>query len=135
MKTICKQNANNLGCFHIYVNLSNLWKYWFYAFLPQQFLYFLPLPHGHGSFLPIFGPSFLTVLSTFVPILAPPSTLWIASNAAPVIFTVSCLFVSPAALIVCIEQLGLFDHMHEVQYHFLIRPYYQYDPSIFRQQL
>jgi hypothetical protein len=20
---------------------------------PQQFLYFLPLPHGHGSFLPI----------------------------------------------------------------------------------
>ena len=27
-----------------------------YAFLPQQFLYFLPLPHGHGSFLPIFFP-------------------------------------------------------------------------------
>lgn len=25
-----------------------------YAFFPQHFLYFLPLPHGHGSFLPIF---------------------------------------------------------------------------------
>ena len=23
--------------------------------LPQHFLYFLPLPHGHGSFLPILG--------------------------------------------------------------------------------
>ena len=22
---------------------------------PQHFLYFLPLPQGHGSFLPIFG--------------------------------------------------------------------------------
>lgn len=22
------------------------------TFLPQQFLYFLPLPHGHGSFRP-----------------------------------------------------------------------------------
>jgi hypothetical protein len=22
---------------------------------PQHFLYFLPLPHGHRSFLPIFG--------------------------------------------------------------------------------
>lgn len=25
-----------------------------YRFLPQHFLYFLPEPHGHGSFLPIF---------------------------------------------------------------------------------
>lgn len=25
-----------------------------YWFLPQHFLYFLPLPHGHGSFLPTF---------------------------------------------------------------------------------
>ncbi len=24
MKTFCKQNANNLGCFHIYANHSNL---------------------------------------------------------------------------------------------------------------
>ena len=24
-------------------------------FLPQQFLYFLPLPHGHGSLRPTFG--------------------------------------------------------------------------------
>src|SRR5713101_5862643 len=26
-----------------------------YAVRPQQFLYFLPLPHGHGSFRPTFG--------------------------------------------------------------------------------
>ncbi len=26
---------------------------------PQHFLYFLPLPHGHGSFLPTFGVAFL----------------------------------------------------------------------------
>ena len=26
------------------------------CYLPQQFLYFLPLPHGQGSFLPIFLP-------------------------------------------------------------------------------
>src|SRR5215471_8955962 len=25
---------------------------------PWQCLYFFPLPHGHGSFLPIFGPTF-----------------------------------------------------------------------------
>ena len=29
--------------------------YTIYAFRPQQFLYFLPLPHGHGSLRPIFG--------------------------------------------------------------------------------
>ena len=27
-----------------------------FAGAPQQFLYFLPLPHGHGSFLPTFSP-------------------------------------------------------------------------------
>ena len=26
---------------------------------PQHFLYFLPLPHGHCSFLPIFGVALL----------------------------------------------------------------------------
>src|SRR5438105_15945229 len=26
-----------------------------YAVRPQQFLYFFPLPHGHGSFRPTFG--------------------------------------------------------------------------------
>ena len=31
-----------------------------YSFLPQQFLYFLPLPHGHGSLRPTFLPSFVT---------------------------------------------------------------------------
>ena len=32
---------------------------------PQHFLYFLPLPHGHGSLRPILGPSCTTV-STLV---------------------------------------------------------------------
>src|SRR5699024_8784213 len=36
----------------------------YYLFLPQQYLYFLPLPHGHGSFRPIFGP-FTTVPDFF----------------------------------------------------------------------
>jgi hypothetical protein len=26
-----------------------------YDYFKQHFLYFLPLPHGHGSFLPIFS--------------------------------------------------------------------------------
>ena len=33
-------------------------------YLPQHFLYFLPLPHGHGSFLPTFG-GFTSVLVVF----------------------------------------------------------------------
>lgn len=28
-----------------------------FTYLPQHFLYFLPEPHGQGSFLPIFGVS------------------------------------------------------------------------------
>src|SRR5207249_10008224 len=39
-------------------------KYAFHAFLPQQFLYFLPLPHGHGSLRPTFGVSRLCGLVT-----------------------------------------------------------------------
>ena len=31
----------------------------FYSSFPQQFLYFLPLPQGQGSFLPTFSPLFL----------------------------------------------------------------------------
>ena len=34
---------------------------------PWHFLYFLPLPHGHGSFRPTFGSSRLTVLITSSP--------------------------------------------------------------------
>lgn len=59
MKTFCKQNTNNLVCFHIYVYFVNLWKYWYYWFLPQQFLYFLPLPHGQKTFI-------LSVLFVFI---------------------------------------------------------------------
>src|SRR5690606_28456737 len=39
----------------------NQWNLWFVTYLPQHFLYFLPLPHGHGSF----RPTFLSFLSTF----------------------------------------------------------------------
>lgn len=42
-------------------SILNNCKFIFYSSLPQHFLYFLPLPQGHGSFLPIFLP-FLTVL-------------------------------------------------------------------------
>src|SRR4029077_9862001 len=38
-----------------------------YATRPQQFLYFLPLPHGHGSLRPTFGSSRLTCLTTSSP--------------------------------------------------------------------
>lgn len=40
-----------------------------YSFCPQHFLYFLPLPHGHASFLPIFSSfttGFFTPGSAFV---------------------------------------------------------------------
>jgi hypothetical protein len=33
-----------------------------YLFLPQQFLYFLPLPHGHGSLRPTLGSERLKVI-------------------------------------------------------------------------
>src|SRR5436190_9388475 len=37
------------------------------AAAPWHFLYFLPLPHGHGSLRPTFGSSRLTVLITSSP--------------------------------------------------------------------
>ena len=58
-----------IGTIHIMVEVGNVCNGETYFdgfgvvqwFLPQHFLYFLPLPHGHGSFLPISGVSFLTV--------------------------------------------------------------------------
>src|SRR6185295_2084588 len=38
-----------------------------HAAAPWHFLYFFPLPHGHGSFLPTFGSSRRTVLTTSSP--------------------------------------------------------------------
>src|ERR671931_959271 len=38
-----------------------------YATRPQQFLYFFPLPHGHGSLRPTFGSSRRTVFTTSSP--------------------------------------------------------------------
>src|SRR6476660_2833110 len=45
------------------VGLRTVWSMYVATFiyaasLPWQFLYFLPLPHGQGSFLPTFGPTF-----------------------------------------------------------------------------
>ncbi len=38
-----------------------------YSSLPQHFLYFLPLPQGHGSFLPTFLPLRTVLLAVSVP--------------------------------------------------------------------
>src|SRR5437763_3356737 len=38
-----------------------------YAIRPQQFLYFFPLPHGHGSLRPTFGSSRRTVFTMSSP--------------------------------------------------------------------
>ena len=37
--------GNNLMSFRIFGLLPNCCSYWYYWFLPQQFLYFFPLPH------------------------------------------------------------------------------------------
>jgi len=39
-----------------------------FHYCKQHFLYFLPLPHGHGSFLPILGFSYTTVILSEFPI-------------------------------------------------------------------
>lgn len=76
---LCGQIVDKLSSVDKFIIFSIFNNSLFYkglrGYLPQQFLYFLPLPHGQGSFLPTFGSSFLTVLSTSVPILDPPSTL------------------------------------------------------------
>src|SRR4030095_17268961 len=42
--------------------------------LPWHFLYFVPLPRGQGSFLPILGPTFTGSCFTAVPVSAPPGS-------------------------------------------------------------
>src|SRR3954463_5384750 len=51
------------------------------AFAPQHFLYFFPLPHGHGSLRPTFSASRTIVLVTAP---ASPSSPPCAAAAAPV---------------------------------------------------
>src|SRR5262249_16789371 len=43
---------------------SHALHYICHAAAPWHFLYFLPLPHGHGSFRPTFGSSRRTVLTS-----------------------------------------------------------------------
>ena len=43
-------DKSSMYCIGSLLNKNN------YAFNPQHFLYFLPLPQGQGSFLPIFLP-------------------------------------------------------------------------------
>jgi len=54
MKMRLSRNKNLLSIFFF---LNYLFAPPLYAVLPQQFLYFFPLPQGHGSFLPAFGAS------------------------------------------------------------------------------
>lgn len=42
-------------------------RFHYFSFAPQHFLYFLPLPHGQGSFLPIFLPLRIVLLTESVP--------------------------------------------------------------------
>src|ERR1700750_1548050 len=46
----------------------------FYASFPWQCLYFFPLPHGHGSFLPIFGAAFTGACFTATSSPPPPGS-------------------------------------------------------------
>ena len=52
--------------FHLSTRSKNVLKISIrtYLFLPQHFLYFLPLPHGHGSFLPTFAVGFADAFSS-----------------------------------------------------------------------
>src|SRR5437763_879799 len=49
-----------------------------YAAAPWHFLYFLPLPHGHGSLRPTFGSSRRTVLITSSPPVRAACGLWLS---------------------------------------------------------
>lgn len=54
---LCGQIVDKLSSVDKFIIFSIFNNSLFYkglrGYLPQQFLYFLPLPHGHGSFLPI----------------------------------------------------------------------------------
>ena len=66
---LCGQIVDKLSSVDKFIIFSIFNNSLFYkglrGYLPQQFLYFFPLPQGHGSFLPTLGPSFTIVL--FIP--------------------------------------------------------------------
>ena len=66
---LCGQIVDKLSSVDKFIIFSIFNNSLFYkglrGYLPQQFLYFLPLPQGHGSFLPTFGSLLTTVL--FIP--------------------------------------------------------------------
>ena len=110
---LCGQVVKKLSSVDKFIVFSIFDKPLFYkglrGYLPQQFLYFLPEPHGHGSFLPILGSLFITVWFCGVDVFGAivPSKLLIAQfcNPSPVILTVSSLFMSPSLFLACIKNL------------------------------
>ena len=49
----CPRIKKSVDILYIYSFIQKpKWLLNYFAFLPQQFLYFLPLPHGHGSLRP-----------------------------------------------------------------------------------
>ena len=64
---LCGQIVDKLSSVDKFIIFSIFNNSLFYkglrGYLPQQFLYFLPLPHGHGSLRPIFFFSFNNVPS------------------------------------------------------------------------
>lgn len=86
---LCGQIVDKLSSVDKFIIFSIFNNSLFYkglrGYLPQQFLYFLPLPHGQGSFLPTFGSLFTTgVFDTDV--LGALLSVWFAKP-SPVIFT------------------------------------------------
>src|SRR3989338_10911513 len=61
---------------------------------PQHFLYFFPLPHGHGSFLPTFGPTWTGFgFSSDRRDVCPTSCILAAVGISPLPRTNCCLFL------------------------------------------
>jgi len=97
---LCGQIVDKLSSVDKFIIFSIFNNSLFYkglrGYLPQQFLYFLPLPQGHGSFLPTFGPSFTTVLfipPSFSDIFPSTRLIAVSSRLAPVTFVVSVLSI------------------------------------------
>lgn len=86
---LCGQIVDKLSSVDKFIIFSIFNNSLFYkglrGYLPQQFLYFFPLPQGQGSFLPTFGSLFTTgVFDTDV--LGALLSVWFAKP-SPVIFT------------------------------------------------
>lgn len=74
---LCGQIVDKLSSVDKFIIFSIFNNSLFYkglrGYLPQQFLYFFPLPHGHGSFLPTLFTLLGVAFSFSLPSLAFPS--------------------------------------------------------------